>query len=609
MAFNYSKHKNSGDGHGSVWTSYSDLFLGLSVIFLLLYVTASLRQGTNGFQTQRLALENTDLKKQLQAYQAMTDDYLKKKATEQEADNYQELMDQLDLLQDKADEEKRELRKQAQEHEKKERALNKYQQMIRNIINANMVSKAGIKKRDVEIESQDQQIASNEEEIQTLEQSVAEKKAQLTLNDRKIKDLNANLDTRMKQLRSSYKLQKISQSKFEQQKKAIEAETQRKVAALRAQNQTVSQQLNEVNEQLNQTNAQLAQTEQKAAQLGQKADQLGQDVNRLGQEKMALKGQFENEKAAMKGDFENEKSALKGQFENEKLALKGKYDQDKAYLQGKLAQERAAFEGQKAKLQGDYDTQRARDKAAFDAALAKEKLTGAQRAAREAAFKADADRKARALGDQLSHLQGKMRDTEGALAKAQENLNAKKKITEQIKRNFASAGVKADVDEATGDVILSFGNQYFDTDRSDLKPGMVNIIRQAMPQYSKSLFEDPKIANKIQNVEIVGFASPTYQGKYIDPKSLDPADRQAINYNLDLSYARAKSIFNVVFDQKKMTFEHQRKLLPLVKVTGRSFFSNPDDQRGVASDSSKSFCEKNDCAKLQRVIIKFNLKD
>jgi len=554
VSFNYQKHKNAGE-HGSVWTSYSDLFLGLSIIFLLLYVTVSLRQGTDGIQqyheNQKLVRENDDLKQQLKVYETLKQDYMTKSATEQDVNSYEELMSQLDLLQDKANEEKNELRKQALENEKKERALNKYQQMVRNIINSNMVAKGRIKTRDQLIVNKDQQIATNEVEIQSLEQSVAEKRAQLTLGEKKIKDLNQSLDSRLNQLKSAYKNHKMTQKNFEAQKKSLEAETQRKVAELRQKNQTVAQQLNAVNQQLSQTSNQLVQAEQ--------------NINQLGQEKSAL--------------------------------------------QGKLEQEKAAYQGQVAKLQGDFEAQRGREKAAFDAALAREKLSGAQKAAREAAFKAEADRKAQALAGQVSQLQGKMRATEGELAKAQENLNARKKLADQIQKNFAAAGIKADVDQRTGDVLLSFGNQYFDSGSADLKPGMVNIIRQAMPTYSKSLFQDPKVASKIQNVEIVGFASPTYKGKYIDPRSLDPSDRKAVDYNMDLSYSRAKSIFNVVFDQNKMTFEHQRQLLPLVKVTGRGFLSNPEDQRGVASDSSKSFCEKNDCAKLQRVIIKFNLKD
>jgi chromosome segregation ATPase len=584
MSFHYDKHKN-GDGHGSVWTAYSDLFLGLSIIFLLLYVTVSLRQGTDGIQqfyeNQKLSHENQDLKEQLRVYETLKKDYLNKQASRNEMDSYQELMDQLELLQDKANEEKVSLEQQAQDHAKKERALNKYQQMIRNIINSNMVAKGRIKSRDQVIESQDTEIAENEEEIKDLESTVAEKRAQLALGEKKIRDLDSNLNKRVTQLRNAYKANKMTQAKFEKEKKALEAEAQAQVKTLKAKNQAVAKQLQDINEQLEQTSTELADTSNR---LGQTEERLGQTKNQLGQTQSQL-GKAQKDLAQTNQALASAQKDL-----------------------GQLNAEKAALAGQIAKAKSDFEAQRGRDKAAFDAALAKEKLSGDQKAARQAAFKAEADRKARELEGKLANLGNQMKVTQGELAKAQENLLAKKKITDQIKKNFAAAGIKADVDDQTGDVILSFGDQYFDTGRSDLKPGMINIIRQAVPTYSRSLFQDPKIASKIQNVEIVGFASPTYKGKFVDPKSLDPADRAAVNYNLDLSYNRAKSIFGVIFDKNQMEFEHQKQLLPLVKVTGRSFFSN-QDARGVANESHKSFCEKNDCAKLQRVIIKFNLKD
>ena len=217
--------------------------------------------------------------------------------------------------------------------------------------------------------------------------------------------------------------------------------------------------------------------------------------------------------------------------------------------------------------------------------------------------------KANELEGKVGALGAQLGATQGELARAQENLNAKKKLSAAIAANFASKGIKAEVDQRSGDVMLAFGDQYFDTGRAELKPKMRSILEKAVPAYSASLFEDPKIAAKIQSVEIVGFASPTYKGKFINPKSLDPADRQAVNFNLDLSYNRARSIFDYVFNKNKMAFKHQQQLLPLVKVTGRSFLSNEDDRKPAAASSAEDFCRKNDCAKLQRVIIKFSLKD
>src|SRR5205823_5992059 len=103
------------------------------------------------------------------------------------------------------------------------------------------------------------------------------------------------------------------------------------------------------------------------------------------------------------------------------------------------------------------------------------------------------------------------------------------------------------------------------------KPGMKKILSKAMPSYSEALLKDKRFANEISSVEIIGFASPTYKGKYVDPTSLTDDDKAAVTYNLDLSYNRAKSIFSYVFDQRSMRFRYQKQLLPLVKVSGRSY--------------------------------------
>ena len=84
MSFNYEKHKNHQDD-GHFWTSYSDLFLGLSTIFLLLYVTSSLRTNTSGMKQQ---MEKEELNKKVQiletkvaTYESMARDAMKKEAT------------------------------------------------------------------------------------------------------------------------------------------------------------------------------------------------------------------------------------------------------------------------------------------------------------------------------------------------------------------------------------------------------------------------------------------------------------------------------------------------------------------------------------------------
>lgn len=569
MGFDYNKHKGGHGGGDSMWTSYSDLFLGLSIIFLLLYVSASLRQGTDGIQQQielkQVSKENEDLKKQIQAYETLKQDYMAKQASAEEQDNYKELMDKLSLLQDEANEERQDLLKQASENQKKEKALNQYQQMIRNIVNSNMISKARIKTRDSLIDTKDEVIVEKTGEIKDLQQDVAQKEREIKQGEQKAASLETQLDKRMKQLRDSYKSQKISAKKFEQQKQALQNEMEGKIAQVREQTARKQAELEQAEQALAQTSNALNQTQGALAQTEGQLNQAKGSIAALGQEKEKLQGDLN--------------------------AAAGKHA---AEMQG---------------IREGFAKQQAAEKAAFDRALANEKLSGDAKAAKERAFAAAAEGKAKALEGKIGDLDKQFQATKGELARAQENLNAKKKLADSIGKAFAARGVKAEVDGKNGDVMLSFGDQYFDTGRADLKPQMKDILQKAIPSYSASLFEDPKIAQKIQSVEIVGFASPTYKGKFINPKSLDPGDRQAVNFNLDLSYNRARSIFNYVFDKNKMSFTHQKQLLPLVKVTGRSFLSNDDQRNPAATGSAEEFCRKNDCAKLQRVIIKFTLKD
>lgn len=493
MNFGHGK-KRRHVSEDSMWTSYSDLFLGLSVIFLLLYVTASIRQGTDGVQqfieNKQLAKNNEDLKQQLKVYEALKQNYMETAAQQNEKDTYDMLMSKLTLLQEEAKDEKDKLREQAQENEQKEKALNQYQQIVRNIINANMLAKARIKTRDTLITKKEDVIEGQSQEITDLESQVAQKRNEIAQGEKKITSLENAMEAKMNELKASYRAKEISEKRFKEKQEKLQKEAGAQIAALRAKTEEAQQEMGKLAGELQQTERQLAQA---------------------GQEKQALSENLE---------------ATQGQLGEAKGAL------------GK----------------------------------AKEEL-------------------------------GK---TKGELAAAQENLNARKKLAAAIKGKFAAGGVQADVDGKTGDVLLSFEGEYFNTGDAKLKPGMKKVLERAMPAYAQSLFEDPKIAEKIENVEVVGFASPTYKGKYIDPSKLGTKEREAVNYNLDLSYKRARSIFDHVYSQ--MSFSHKQRLLPLVKVTGKSFLGDKGD-RGVANDGSPDTCKKIDCAKKQTVIIRFKLKD
>jgi len=458
MSFDYNKGKHTHNGD-SFWTSYSDLFLGLSTIFLLLYVTASLRTGTDAIkaqvENQKLNMEVEELKGQLKMYEQIKADYLEKQASKDETQEYQELMDKLTLLKEDAKSEKEKLARQALENERKADALNKYQQMVRNIINANKVAKTKLITRNDVINEQDQTIEQQQTDI-------TQTKQELARTEKKIAQAKAELASSRKALKKSLQEHQISEAQYQKRLHKMQEQSDSKIAALKGE-----------------------------------ADTLRDESEGLKKREVEMEG----------------------------------------------------------------------------------KVAG---------------------------LSGKLKSTEGQLAKAKAEMDARRDIAREIKKGFGAAGIKADVDMQTGEVVIDFGDHYFESDSADLKPEMKDIIERAMPIYSKSLFGNSKVAEKISAVEIIGFASPTYRGRYVDPKSNKPEDRVALKYNMDLSYRRANSIFGYVLDGKNVDFEHRKELMGLMKVSGRSFLEVMKVQSRKPA-SAADFCKANDCKKAQRVIVRFSI--
>lgn len=633
MSLDYQKLKSKNQDDGSFWTSYSDLFMVLSVVFLLLYVVGSLRTGTSSVQNmiehQKLKAEAQDYKKQIQAYNALKDDYLDKEASADEAKMYEELMSKLSLLQDEAHEEKRQLEAQANENEAKARALNQYQQMVRNIVNTNLLSNKKIKFRNeqivkkndeikemdstIQVQTQDinlkaQTIAQNRKQIEQQEKEIREKQAVLQAkqqqvsqletqvnekaqtiaqNQSKISNLNSDLNQKIKELQKTSESANTSKADLNRKIAIMKLQNAKKIGELQNQTKTMQQSVEEINRELHNAEGQLNDAKGKMAQqeaLKQKLESEMAAANQAHAQKMAeMRKNFDDKMNA-------ERSALEKQLESEKASAAEKLSR-LADFKNKVAGEKAALDKQLASLKDEVG------KAKGEADQLKGALANAQK---------EHGKYLNAIGQ----LEKDKAGLSGDLKRAQALIDAKKKLAKKIADNLAKNGIKAGVDGKTGDVTIQFGDEYFDTGRADLKPNMREVLQKFVPTYSKSLLEDEKVAKEISSVEIIGFSSPTYKGRYVDPQSLDENDRAAVSYNLDLSYNRAKSIFSYIFDKKSMTYKHQKDLLPLVKVTGRSFLAEEVKGRDIASGLEvKDYCAKHNCEKSQKVIIRFNLKD
>lgn len=631
--FRYNKFKEELSGNDS-WGSYSDLFMVLSFVFLMMYVIASLRSGTNSIQqrleTQRIARENQDMKAQMKAYDTLKDSALNKESQE-EQEVYNQLMDKLSLLKDEAKNEKENLRRLARENEQKEMALNKYQQVVRNIINANLLAKNKLKVRE-EI------IADKNVKIEDLNNEIESKEQIINKNNQEISKINNDLSRKITELNKAQQNSKITKKKAYEQIAALKKKSLEQISKLNEQNQIAKQQLEEINQNLSQTTEKLTQTENRNQELNQ---ELTETTEKLEETISDYNTQIQKLQAAHRQKMEREKkefeqkiksarisSAEKArQLENFKRQVKEKNEvlnnqvknlQDEITkaearesaqvaenknLSQKLEQTVGQYENQIKKMQESHSDKMERERAQFDQKLKQANLTVQEKAKKLAEFNKQAREKDEKLGREIASLKGDLNE-------ARNKANARAKLSKEIAQALRNAGIEADVNPNTGDVLISFGKDYFDNGSSMLKPNMLDVLNKFVPKYSESLFKDPKIADKITSVEIIGFASPTYQGKYIDPHSLSPEDQKAAKYNLDLSYRRARSIFDYMFDTKKIEYKNQKQLLSLVKVTGRSFFTEGEaPQEATPGMSQKEFCMKFDCKKAQKVVIKFNMDD
>src|SRR5688572_1642453 len=99
MSFDYDKLHDKGEDT-NWWTSFSDLWSMLSVVFLLMFVCASLRAGTQGIQQmleyKELGKKNEELQEQLRVYNSLRDESLQQSAA-QEREVYEKLMSKLSL--------------------------------------------------------------------------------------------------------------------------------------------------------------------------------------------------------------------------------------------------------------------------------------------------------------------------------------------------------------------------------------------------------------------------------------------------------------------------------------------------------------------------------
>ena len=93
-------------------------------------------------------------------------------------------------------------------------------------------------------------------------------------------------------------------------------------------------------------------------------------------------------------------------------------------------------------------------------------------------------------------------------------------------------------------------------------------LKKIIPAYVEALFSNKKFINSIENVKIVGHASPVYGKKFIDPY-----DRLTggFKYNIDLSRARAQNIAFFIVGKGIGKYRHKNTLRRKIRTEGMGY--------------------------------------
>lgn len=324
-----------------------------------------------------------------------------------------------------------------------------------------------------------------------------------------------------------------------------------------------------------------------------------------------LKYQVKQAKKLAQQEFEAKLAEEKARFEASLQEQEGAKSAQLQELESRYQQEVASVRSEKARTQQEKSqlkTQLAKLAKEREEAIRQLEDSHSSRVAQlEGQFKTREEQ----LQATAQRAQESAKTAQYNLAKARAKEEIHKAIVSSLEREFAKNGISATIDRSTGEVTLNFLKVYFDLGQHQLKSEMEVDLAKFMPSYAKAIFSDKRNAAAIDHIEVIGFASPTYDKKYVDPSTLKAQSLDAVSYNLDLSYKRAKSIFKHIFNQKKLNYEHQDEIFRLTKVSGRSFLEGEAaGGRMPASGrlSREEYCAQFDCKKQQKVVIKFHLK-
>lgn len=645
------------------WTANSDLFMGIAILFLIMFVFALLSSGASQIAVQK---EKIDAQKYLLAQ--IPESQKSKTAQEMEdaASDLKEMAAKRELLQMSLSQ----LAQLAESMERRESSIN--QLYARQNENEAVIKRSQdmLAERESQLKSQSEVVAASEAQRQRLTDEVVAKDKALSqlrsqLDDEKaarVKDLGqkAALSQDMQAKAAALKALELSQASAQKQLAALKSENESLSTSnesLKDQVQALSQDGKGQQDELKQLRASVEKLQKEKAELEGKNQGLAKanaDLKSEGEALSSALGQEKSKNGALEGNLKAMGAKLAG-LEGEHKGLEGKYKDSLNALgegQGKLK----AMEGSLGEMGGQLkqrdnelaNVKRAKDDlekrlavVAFDKkALADEgkrladNLAALQNEKTSLAKTLDQGKKAQIACEEekdktkaeQAQLAALAKDQAARLNDASANINAarqvvsdvdneRKKIAEGLIKNLKASGVDVDINPETGNITLRMDESfYFQNASFELREEAKQKIAKILPVYASSLLGTPQIAKRIESIHVTGYASPKFKKEYIDPSN---AEGEAYDYNLELSVSRAREIVMYMLGGEIPAYPYRDQMRKMVNVSGMGLMKSiPHESDSIClkdPDAAKKLeecsCGPFDCKKSRRVEIQFVLKN
>ncbi len=531
---------------GSVWASYSDLFTNVAIIFLVMFVFALLKSGISKMETAMVKKRHSE---ELKGKLTEKDVAKSKEKIKKVEDSIVEMQKVENLVDDKI----REMQNFAKSMEQNKVVLKelieeqKKKDSLLNTVNESITKKEiVIKELEAETEMLDKNIKALEDQKIVLEGTLKQKD-QISQKDQ----------TRIAELEKEIKKQadvKTQRHEEIQSLKKLVTNGQVTIENLEKQNQELADKIKS--------------SELLTQGLKTHKDHLEARIHEL----QMSKSKMEKSVADLQQQVKNQQtgqSQLMSQLtqsEASQKAMREAYDKLNKTLDGKMAEINHL-------------------KSLNDKSMAQ---TGS-------------------LEDQLRNTQDKMRNLGKALQEMKGKLRST--VADSLKRKFTQQQMNVLVDSETGNITLLMNDNFlFKRNSHELSEKAQQTLSKIAPIYAEVIFGDEQISSKIENIEIIGHASPSFKKSYVDPQSESP---EAYGHNMRLSAQRAASIANFMMGRNIGNYHFKNKMRESLFAVGRSYISPIEKAKTVGRDlaSVDDTCGPYDCSLSQRVEISFRLKD